>query len=154
MQKFKIGDTVVRNFDGELSVEWGQFLRTTQPTVLKVTAVHRDWFQINNYTGADPYPFHENNFSLVEEEEELPPAPESAMYFNSERWYDANDQHLVIAPYDGESHLLLLEVHPRKGSTRATESIGINLDADAALQLCHDLRRMAMELKRKEKQNG
>ena len=46
---------------------------------------------------------------------------------------------------------MYIGVIPRKGSTRAQEEIGINIDPDSALQLAHDLRRMAMEIKRKEK---
>lgn len=63
-----------------------------------------------------------------------------------------NDQRLVLEKDNGCGEgLMYIGVIPRKGSTRAQEEIGINIDPDSALQLAHDLRRMAMEVKRKKK---
>lgn len=85
----------------------------------------------------------------------LPPAPESVRYYNS-YIVGRNDQHLILDGHNDNHpgmNLMYLGIVPRTGSTRATKEIGINMDADTALQLAHDLRRMAMEVKRKEKQN-
>lgn len=94
------------------------------------------------------------SLELVTQDDELPPAPESVRYYNS-YIVGRNDQHLVLDKSHTDHpgiNLLYLGIVPRTGSTRANEEIGINMDADTALQLAHDLRRMAMESKRKEKQ--
>lgn len=109
------------------------------------------------YIAGDIYHGHTDFWEVIEEAGELPPVPDSVMYFNSVR-DDGNDQHLVVERTDrsdgwadeATGHIGL-KVAPRTGSTRAGMSIGINLTPDAALQLAHDLRRMAMDIKRKEK---
>lgn len=80
----------------------------------------------------------------------LPPAPESTMYFNSTR-DGGNDQRLIINQSRDYKYRVSLGIVPRGDNTT---KLAINLDADAALQLCHDLRRMAMDIKRKEKQDA
>lgn len=109
-----------------------------------------------HYAG-DIYGGSADFWEVVEEADELPPVPDSVMYFNSVR-ADDNDQHLVVERtdrsdewHDEATAHIGLKVVPRTGSKRAVEAIGINLTPDAALQLAHDLRRMAMEIKRKDK---
>lgn len=163
MSKFKIGDKVVRKprkDNSAFKLYQGDFAYYT------VTAVSASgyWLQLDNYTykdggGKDPYPWYTNNFELYQEtgEDELPPVPNSVMYFNSVREED-NDQRLVVqmtSDYDiwndeANAHVGLMVI-PRTGSTLSSNAIGINLSPDAALQLAHDLRRMAMDIKRKEK---
>lgn len=159
MSKFKVGDKVVRKAHKDNStfeMYQGVFDYYT------ITSIsNRDhWLQIDNFTdrGKDPHPWYASNFELYQEpEDELPPVPDSVMYFNSVR-DEGNDQHLVVGRTDrsdgwadeATGHIGL-KVAPRTGSTRAGMSIGINLTPDAALQLAHDLRRMAMEIKRKGK---
>ena len=87
----------------------------------------------------------------------LPPAPESVMYFNSNK-QRGNDQRLTVAgredPY-GEA-CLFVAVKIRTGFNYNVlagvekTGIGVCLDADAALQLASDLTRMAMQLKREQ----
>ena len=63
-----------------------------------------------------------------------------------------NDQRLVLDKDNGEGEgLMYIGVIPRNGSTRAQMGIGINIDPDSALQLAHDIRRMAMAVKREQK---
>lgn len=89
----------------------------------------------------------------------LPPAPDSVLYFNSETYGDTgNDQRLVVGvgyEFTSSGNIFIGGMHRTdaeiEGFRHAKHGIGINLDADAALQLAHDLTRMAMELKRKEK---
>ena len=109
-----------------------------------------------HYAG-DIYGGSADFWQLIEETDELPPVPDSVMYFNSVR-DEGNDQHLVLertdrsdAWHDVATEHLGLKVVPRTGSTRAGQEIGINMSPDAALQLAHDLRRLAMDIKRKEK---
>lgn len=78
------------------------------------------------------------------------------MYFNSVR-DGGNDQHLVVEMTnkhygwaDGADAHIGLRVVPKTGWAGAC-TVGINLTPGAALQLAHDLNRMAMEIKRKEK---
>lgn len=89
---------------------------------------------------------------LIEQDDPLPPAPESVVYFNSVR-DDDNDQCLTVDFDDNPMYAgtLCVSVHPR-GDYENYYSV--SFDPDAALQLAHDLNRMANEIKRKEKQRG
>ena len=77
-------------------------------------------------------------WQLIAEADELPPAPTSVSYLKDD------GRRKLVAKITGGSVTLLLNL--RKVSTLA-----YSLDPDAALQLAHDLRRMAMDIKRKEK---
>lgn len=225
MNKFKVGDTVVRG-----AHQRGAFLRAVGPGPHVVTAVSPEgpWLCINNWKGmdGDRYPWSQNNFTLVTEQDdplppapksggfkigdtvrrvdpwgsymwglqggdvgivsvlhdndlveikgydgwlhateslelveqvddELPPAPDSVLYFNSIR-DRCNDQCITVRPDDDPRYegTLCISIHPR-GDYNEYKSVV--LDPDAALQLAHDLRRMAMEIRRKErkeKQHG
>lgn len=103
-----------------------------------------------HYAG-DIYDGSADFWQLIEEVDELPPVPNSVTYMNFKR-DRGNDQRLVLDKDNGFGEgLMYIGVIPRKGSTRAREEIGINIDPDAALQLAHDLRRMAMSVKREQK---
>ena len=152
MSMFKVGDKVVRAMGG-LSDE--DFLRTLdEATYYTVTSVCSTgyWLQVNGVSKHyDKHPWAAINFELYREpKDELPPVPDKVAYMNSKR-DPGNDQRLVLEKDNGQGEgLMYIGVIPRKGSTRAVE-IGINIDPDSALQLAHDLRRMAMDIKRKEK---
>lgn len=156
---FEVGDKVVRKPRKEnttFEMHQGSFDYYTITSISKGGG----WLQLDNFTdrGKDQHPWYALNFELYQEpEDELPPVPDSVMYFNSVR-DEGNDQHLVVertdrsdAWHDEATAHIGLKVAPRTGSKRAAEAIGINLTPDAALQLAHDLRRMAMEIKRKGK---
>lgn len=150
MSKFKVGDKVVRSTD--LNKE--NFLRHAgKKDYYIVTGVCGMWLQLDCKTReGDNYPWLASYYELYQEpEDELPPVPDKVAYMNSKR-DRGNDQRLVLEKDNGGGEgLMYIGVIPRKGSTRAQEEIGINIDPDSALQLAHDLRRMAMEVKRKEK---
>ncbi|QEQ50432.1 hypothetical protein [Klebsiella phage vB_KpnP_IME337] len=153
MYKFKVGDKVVRTKacgkDEHFLSNLGQKIYYT------VTSVIGDyWLQVDGWVDReDKHPWYTLNFELYQEPEdkELPPVPASVAYMNYKR-DPGNDQRLVIDKDNGDGEgLMYIGVIPRKGSTRVKFEIGINIDPDSALQLAHDLRRMAMEIKRKEK---
>lgn len=157
MSKFKVGDKVVRTVKSSAF----QLIQGVKEYYI-VTDVGTGgyWLQLDGVRDKeDPRPWYWNNFELYQEPEddELPPVPDSVMYFNSVRDED-NDQRLVVEmTYESDmwndeanAHIGVMVI-PRTGSTRSSKSIGINLTPDAALQLAHDLRRMAMDIKRKEK---
>lgn len=103
-----------------------------------------------HYAG-DIYGGSADFWQLIGEVDELPSVPNSVTYMNFKR-DRGNDQRLVLEKDNGFGEgLMYIGVIPRKGSTRAREEIGINIDPDAALQLAHDLRRMAMSVKRERK---
>lgn len=88
-------------------------------------------------------------------EEQLPPAPDSVMYFNSESSTD-NLQHLLVQPHwELDNHLTVAVVKSgcKFDPYAYGDVLSINLDPDSALQLASDLRRMAMDIKRKQKGN-
>lgn len=153
MSMFKVGDKVVRKprkDNTAFEMHQGVFNYYT------ITSISPGgcWLQVDNFTdrGKDPHPWYALNFELYQEpEDELPPVPDTVSYMNSKR-DPGNDQRLVLDKDNGDGEgLMYIGVIPRKGSTRAKVEIGINIDPDSALQLAHDLRRMAMEIKRKEK---
>ena len=153
MSMFKVGDKVVRAVGG-LSDE--DFLRTLdEAAYYTVTSVCSTgyWLQVNGVSKHyDEHPWACDNFKLYQEpKDELPSVPDKVAYMNSNR-DPGNDQRLVLEKDNGDGKgLMYIGVVPKKGSTRAKVEIGINIDPDSALQLAHDLRRMAMDIKRKEK---
>jgi hypothetical protein len=154
MSMFKVGDKVVRKeWCGEDEYFISKLGGSPYYTVTSVSAggcfIQVDGFIIRS----DRHPWYVNNFELYQEPEddELPPVPASVAYMNSKR-DPGNDQRLVVDKDNGcWEGLMYIGVISRKGSTRAQEEIGINIDPDSALQLAHDLRRMAMSVKREQK---
>lgn len=153
MYKFKVGDKVVRSVGSRDDEAFLCVLgEAAYYTVTSVCSTGH-WLQVNGAPKRyDEHPWAAINFDLYQEpEEELPPVPDKVAYMNSKR-DPGNDQRLVLDKYNGAGEgLMYIGIIPRKGSTRAQGEIGINIDPDSALQLAHDLRRMAMEIKRKEK---
>lgn len=86
---------------------------------------------------------------LETEDDPLPPAPESVLY-REEDSPVGTDAGLLIkgSKYGG----LLLELRAHRKSDGKSAWAGMRLDPDSALQLAHDLRRMAMQIKRKQKE--
>ena len=153
MSKFKVGDKVVRKAHKNNS-SFKSYMGDFAYYVITDITTSGHWLQLDNFTdgGADPYPWYADNFELYQEpKDELPPVPDKVAYMNSKR-DPGNDQRLVLDKDNGEGEgLMYIGVIPRKGSTRARMEIGINIDPDSALQLAHDLRRMAMSVKREQK---
>lgn len=156
MFKFKIGDKVVRK---EQCDEDEYFLRKLGRNIYyTVTSVSGGGYfiQVDGLAlSGDKHPWYAANFELYQEpDDELPPVPDGVAYMNSKR-DPGNDQRLVLKRYSWtDENLLYIGIVPKKNSARAKLEIGINIDPDSALQLAHDLRRMAMEIKRKEKANA
>lgn len=150
MSKFKVGDKVVRTVKSQAF-----WLIQGVKNYYNVTDVGAGgyWLQLDGVRDkADPRPWYAPNFELYQEpEDELPPVPSSVSYLNTKR-DPGNDQRLVLErDSETDEGLLYIGIVPRKNSTRAEQEIGINMSPDAALQLAHDIRRMAMDIKRKEK---
>jgi hypothetical protein len=153
MSMFKVGDKVIR----KESCGEDEFFRSKlgRDAYYTVTAVSGGggFIQVDGWVlRSDKYPWSADNFELYQEpEDELPPVPLSVSYLNTKR-DPGNDQRLVLErDSETDEGLLYIGVVPRKNSTRAEQEIGINMSPDAALQLAHDIRRMAMDIKRKEK---
>lgn len=153
MYKFKVGDKVVRSVcsrdDEAFLCVLGEAVYYTVTSVCSTG----HWLQVNGVPKRyDEHPWAASNFDRYQEpEEELPPVPSSVSYLNTKR-DRRNDQRLVLERDSGtDEGLLYIGVIPRKSSTRAEREIGINMSPDAALQLAHDLRRMAMSVKREQK---
>lgn len=153
MSKFKVGDKVV----GEAGPGFMELLRYNQGvkdyyTVTR-TSAGGYWLQLDGMQRyGDPVPWCAEYFKLYQEpDDELLPVPDKVAYMNSKR-DPGNDQRLVLErASETDGGLMYIGIVPKKGSTRAKQEIGINMSPDAALQLAHDLRRMAMEIKRKGK---
>lgn len=151
MHKFKVGDKVVRTVE---STTFWLIQGVKNYYIVTDVGAGGYWLQLDGVRDKeDPRPWYAPNFELYQEpeDEELPPVPASVTYVNSKR-DSGNDQRLVLEKDNGcWEGLMYIGVIPRKGSTRAQEEIGINIDPDSALQLAHDLHRMAMKIKREQK---
>lgn len=142
MTKFKVGDVVERTvtdvYCGLPSGEQGVVSKAVGNLVW--IKGYGDWCHLTE------------SLRLAEQDDPLPPAPESVRYYNSFIMGN-NDQNLTVepAPEYPEEGLLHLLITPNSHSTRNVAPLSINMDPDAALQLAHDLNRMANEIKRKER---
>ena len=158
MSKFKVGDKVQRRAPVDGKIMRGKVVKAVKNGAsididIELTE------GVGHYVAGTIYRGCGSFWDVVEQpDDELPPVPDSVMYFNSVRDED-NDQRLVVQMTSSDSgkwsdeanaHVGLMVI-PRTGSTLSRNAIGINLAPDAALQLAHDLRRMAMDIKRKEK---
>lgn len=151
MSKFKVGDKVVRKVDNPV------FYRTVgRKDFYIVTDIGWDgkWLQVDGLHSADPRPWDASNFILyVEQDDPLPLVPDSVMYYNSTTSED-NFQHMLVQPHwELEGHLTIAIVKSGKKFDQSAygDVLSLNLEPDAALQLAHDLNRMANEIKRKQK---
>lgn len=150
MSKFKVGDKVVRTVKSQAF-----WLIQGVKNYYIVTDVGAGgyWLQLDGVRDkADPRPWYAPNFELYQEpEDELPPVPSSVSYLNTKR-DPGNDQRLVLErDREYDEGLLSITIIPRKSNTWEAQEIGINMSPDAALQLAHDIRRMAMDIRRKER---
>ena len=142
MVNFKIGD-VVRVLGKPETLRTIVDVPLEYATLPWATSPSRVWLDNGGW-------IYITELELVYVDDPLPPAPESVMYFNSIR-DEGNDQCITVRP-DKDPHYvgtLCISVHPR-GDYAGYQSVALN--PDAALQLAHDLNRMANEIKRKEKQ--
>lgn len=149
MSKFKVGDKVVRTVR---SREDEGFLRMLgEAAYYTVTSLSFGgcWLQVNGVSKVyDECPWAAINFEPYQEPaDELPPVPDSVYY------PDMYTLLTGIRAAGGTSGLTVRQSPYTAGaiSLSIDHSKWTRLDADAALQLAHDLRRMAMAVKRKEK---
>jgi len=153
MHKFKVGDKVVRKEEMGKDTFFQDRLGGKIYYVVTSVSDGGCWLQLDWWcSNRNTHPWYVLNFELYQEpDEELPPVPSSVSYLNTKR-DPGNDQRLVLErDSETDEGLLYIGIVPRKNSTRAEQAIGVNMSPDAALQLAHDIRRMAMEIKRKEK---
>lgn len=146
MSMFKVGDKVVRKEScGEDEFFLSKLGRDIYYTVTSVSE-RGSFVQVNGLgTSSDKHPWYISNFELYQEpEDELPPAPRSVSYLKE------NGHRKLTACINGDLVSVLLSLSYRG----ITDAVGYSMEPDAALQLAHDLRRMAMEIKRKEKLNA
>ncbi|QEQ50346.1 hypothetical protein [Klebsiella phage vB_KpnP_IME308] len=142
MSKFKVGDKVVRTKDCGKDEHF--LSKLGQEIYYTVTSVIGDyWLQVDGWIdGADKHPWYASKFELYQEpEDKLPPVPRSVYYLKE------NGRRKLVAGINGDSVNVLISLRYRG----EPEVLGYNMEPDAALQLAHDLRRMAMKIKREQK---
>lgn len=155
MSKFKVGDKVVRTVRNREDEGFLRMLGEAAYYTVTSRSFGGCWLQVNGVSKVyDECPWAATNFELYQEpKDELPPVPDSVMYYNSTTSED-NFQHMLVQPHwELEGHLSIAIVKSGKKFNPLAygDILAINLEPDAALQLAHDLRRMAMEIRRKEK---
>ena len=134
MVNFKAGDVVVcmdnTRYTSQVKLGVPKVVHSVSPCGKYLRVFRDDTRKIGGY--------HAKNFILFQEEQDdpLPPAPESGLYFNHDGTRSAS---LKL----GEESIAL--------GTNAS-ILKVRLTPETALDLAYDLRRMAMEIKRKEKQ--
>lgn len=160
MSKFKVGDKVVAV--GAAGTGFIELLRRNQGVkdyyTVTNTSANGYWLQLDGMQRyRDPTPWCAEYFEPYQEpDDELPPAPTSVLYYNSITDSD-NFQHMLVQPHwELEGHLSIAIVKSGKKFDPLAygDVLSLNLEPDAALQLAHDLRRMAMEIRRKERAKG
>ena len=147
---FKVGDKVVRTKKIDGKTMRGEIVTKGPGPAIDIKLTEG----AGHYNAGDIYGGSIYFWEVVEEAgEELPPAPASVLYYNSTTDAD-NFQHMLVQPHwELEGHLSIAIVKSGKKFDPLAygDVLSLNLEPDAALQLAHDLRRMAMEIKRKEK---
>lgn len=151
MPKFKVGDKVVRK-PGTNNVGFKEYQGDCSYYIVTDMTSGGHWLQLNYSTiDGDCYPWYAPNFELYQEpDDELPPVPDSVYY---------PDMYTLLTGLQAVGGTSGLTVRKSPYTSEALslsidDSKWTRLDADAALQLAHDLRRMAMDIKRKEKANA
>lgn len=155
MSNFKVGDKVVRKEDMGKDTFFQDRLGGKIYYVVTSVSDGGYWLQLDGWRSShNTHPWCVLNFELYQEPgEELPPAPVSVRYYNSTAG-EGNLQHMLVQPHwELEGHLSIAIVKSGKKFDPLAygDVLSLNLEPDAALQLAHDLRRMAMDIKRKEK---
>ena len=148
MVNIKVGDLVkrVRGLD---SYVWLDFLDSGYKgdDIFQVTAVTKgainiqDWFDPS--APEDKYPFGVGNFEIVEDltepkEDSLPPVQDSVSYEGEGPVYAFENVPLLVERLNGSIGLFLGESC-------------VSLSPDDALDLAHDITRMALQIKREER---
>lgn len=144
MSNFKVGDAVVAVMEYP-----GQLTLGKEYTILSIA--YDRWHRVRADDGTVEG-FTANTFKLATDDP-LPPVPDSVMYYNSTTSED-NFQHMLVQPHwELEGHLSIAIVKSGKKFDPLAygDVLSLNLEPGAALQLAHDLRRMAMKIKREQK---
>lgn len=151
MHKFKVGDKVVRK-PGTNNPLFELYQGAFDYYTITGMSAGSCLLQLDNFiVGVDGPSWDASNFELYQEpDDELPPVPNSVYY---------PDMYTLLTGLQavgGTSGLTARKspYTPEAISLSIDDSKWTRLDADAALQLAHDLRRMAMDIKRKEKANA
>lgn len=141
MVNFKVGDVVVytgNNYTGrQIQPGVPKVVQSVSPCGEYLRVCRDDNGKIGEYPKKDFYLFQE------EQDDPLPPAPESVSYLKEE-----GQRKLTARMYPQSVNIKIHLEYPSN-----VKCLGYSMEPDAALQLAHDLRRMAMEIKRKER-NG
>lgn len=137
MVNFKVGDAVKRVYNCGVPAGLPAG-KVGLVSVLRGTG----FVEIEGYGG---WLHNTENLELVTWDDELPPAPESVRY--NDEYPDRTAYEQTWLDVKRCTHRIYLE----SGQYGTSRGVGMEISPEAALQLAHDLRRMAMEIKRKEK---
>lgn len=143
MHKFKVGDKVVRKEEMGKDTFFQDRLGGKIYYVVTSVSDGGYWLQLDGWrSNRNTHPWYVLNFELYQEPgDELPPVPRSVSYLKE------NGHRKLVACINGSLVNVLLSLSYR-GST---DAVSYSMEPDAALQLAHDLNRMANEIKRKQK---
>lgn len=149
MTKFRKGDVVQRVGCGTYGSQNGMSIGDTDIVIAVVEDICGDDLILKRFGGG-----HDGRYFALFSDDSLPDAPTDVLYV---------DQYTAVTGrrtslHNGNGEGVRVRLSPYE-ATLISVSVGSagwrsRLDADSALQLAHDLRRMAMDIKRKEKLNA
>lgn len=140
MADYKIGDAVRR------VGTWGLSVGLPVGEVGVVSVLHDNNFvEIKGY---GDWLHTTESLELVEQIDELPPAPDSV------RYNDESQDHTAYKQTCLDVKRCTRHIYLESGQYGTGHGVGMEISPEAALQLAHDLRRMAMSIKKKEKQDN
>lgn len=144
MGNFKAGDVVVCVDNSRYSNQ----IKVGVPKVIQSISPCGEYLRVERDDSRGVGGYDKEDFIIAGTtlDDQLPPAPKSVRYYHrgyhgihADAYLDVHSGHFASGPR--------IRINEK-------DNRGITIDADTALQLAHDLRRMAMEIKRKEKHNG
>lgn len=142
MHNFKAGDeAILVSVEPHWKVQVGTKVRIHKPTVGGAGPGY--YVELSTQPGSTRY-YAEHRLGPVDDP--LPPAPESVRY--NDEYPDRTVYEQTWLDVKRKTHRIYLE----SGQYGTSHGVGMEISPEAALQLAHDLNRMAMEIKRKEKQ--
>lgn len=142
---FKVGDKVQRTKKIDGKIMRGVIVTKRPGLAIDIKLTEG----AGNYAAGDIYGGSIYFWDVVEQpDDELPPVPTSVLYNDEYPHRQVYDQTWLRLTHHSVENLVTISTGQYGHEDRG---VGVRISADAALQLAHDLRRMAMDVRRKER---
>lgn len=143
MGKFKVGDRVLRVT--AVNSVMSHLTGIEKGGIYTVTSVSKGILTLAESFNPEATSY-ETNYTLVEAQDDpLPPVPENVRYNDEHPDHSVYKQTWLDVKQDRN------QIYIKTGQYGESKGVGMVLSPDAVLQLAHDLRRLAMKIKREDK---